>query len=104
MFNLPPEFSTITSVFSPLFSNSIFERAGQLLLGCILTHGKRTICGVLRIPGLKDIPNWDLYHRVLSQAKWNPLACSKVLLQLMLKRFIKTNTLVFGINETLERR
>jgi len=104
MFKLPPEFSAIISVFSPLFSNKIFERAGQLLLGCILTHGKRTVCGVLRTLGLKDIPYWDKYHRVLSRAKWSPLACSRALLQLLLKSFIKTDTLVFGIDETLERR
>ena len=104
MFKLPPEFSATISVFSPLFSNKVFERAGQLLLGCILTRGKRTVCGILRTLGLKDIPNWDLYHRVLSRAKWSPLACSKTLLQLLLKRFIKTKTLVLGIDETLERR
>ena len=104
MFKLPPEFSTIISVFSPLFSNKVFERAGQLLLGTILTRGKRTVCGVLRTLGLKNISNWDIYHRVLSRAKWSAFNCSKELLQLLIKRFISTNTLVFGIDETLERR
>jgi len=104
MFKLPPEFSAIISVFSPLFSNKVFERAGQLLLGSILTHGKRTVCGVLRSLGLQDIPYWDKYHRVLSRAKWSPLASSKKLLQLLLKTFLQTNTLVLGIDETLERR
>jgi len=104
MFKLPPEFSAIISVFSPLFSNKVFERAGQLLLGSILTRGKRTVCGVLRSLGLKDIPYWDKYHRVLSRAKWSPLACSKNLLQLLLKTFLQADTLVLGIDETLERR
>ena len=104
MFKLPPEFSALISVFSPLFSNSVFERAGQLLLGAILTQGKRTVCGVLRTLGLKDIPNWDIYHRVLSRAKWSALKCSQKLLQLLIKRFASTDTLVFGIDETLERR
>lgn len=104
MFTTPPEFSAIISVFSPLFSNKIFERAGQLMLGCILTHGKRTVCSILRTLGLKDIPYWDKYHRVLSRAKWSPLLCARNLLQLLLKRFVQTDTLVFGIDETLERR
>ena len=60
MFKLPPEFSAIISVFSPLFSNKVFERAGQLLLGTILTRGKRTVCGVLRTLGLKNISSWDI--------------------------------------------
>lgn len=104
MFTLPPEFSTIISVFSPNFSKKVFERAGQLLLGSLLTHGKRTVCSVLRSLGLKDIPYWDKYHRVLSRAKWSPLECSKHLLQLLLKTFLSIDTLVFGIDETLERR
>ena len=104
MFRLPPEFSEIISVFSPLFSKTIFERAGQLLLGCILTHGKRTVCSILRTLGLKDIPYWDKYHRVLSRAKWNPLKCSFRLLQVLIKQFSPNLTIVLGIDETLERR
>ena len=65
MYTPPLEFSEIISEFSPLFSKKIFERAGQLLLGTILTQGKRTVCSVLRTLGMKDITNWDLYHRVL---------------------------------------
>lgn len=104
MFQLPPEFSGIISVFSPLFSKKIFERVGQLLLGAILTQGKRTVCGILRTLGLGDITNWDLYHRVLSRAKWSTLECAKKLLKLLIKRFVPTKTLVFGMDETLERR
>lgn len=104
MFRLSPEFSEIISVFSPLFSKKIFERAGQLLLGAILTQGNRTVCGVLRTLGLKDIRNWDLYHRVLSRAKWSALQCSRALLGLLIKRFISSDTLVLGMDETLERR
>ena len=104
MLKYPPEFSAIISVFSPVFSKKIFERVGQLLLGAILTQGKRTVCGILRTLGLGDITNWDLYHRVLSRAKWSTLQCSKKLLQLIISHFVHTKTLVFGIDETLERR
>ena len=84
MFKYPPEFSQIISEFSPLFSKKVFERAGQLLQGAILTSGKRTVCGVLRTLGLNAIPNWDKYHRVLSRAKWSPLACSLELVRLLI--------------------
>ena len=104
MFKFPPEFSAIISEFSPLFSKKIFERVGQLLLGTILTHGKRTVCSVLRTLGLQDIKNWDLYHRVLSRAKWSPLQGARRLLQMLIKHIVNTNTLVFGLDETLERR
>jgi len=104
MFKLPPEFSGIISEFSPIFSKNIFERVGQLLLGTILTQGKRTVCGVLRTLGLQDIPNWDIYHRVLSRAKWSALDFSHQLLKLLIARFIDSKTLVFAIDETIERR
>ena len=104
MFRFPPEFSEIISEFSPLFSKKVFERAGQLLLGTILTSGKRTVCRVLRTLGLQNIKNWDLYHRVLSRAKWSPLKCAHRLLGILIKHFVNTTTLVFGLDETLERR
>ena len=105
MFQLPPEFSALISVFSPLFSKKIFERAGQLLLGAILTQGTRTVCGILRTLGLKNTHRWDLYHRVLSRAKWSAFQCSKKLLHLLIKTFLaQDKVLIFGIDETLERR
>ncbi|MEO0780107.1 MAG: transposase, partial [Bacteroidota bacterium] len=104
MFKYPPEFSEIISVFSPLFSKKVFEHAGQLLLGAILTCGKRTVCGILRTLGLKDIRNWSTYHRVLSRTKWSALQCARCLLQLLIKRFVGGTTLVLGIDETIERR
>lgn len=104
MFTLPKEFSGIISEFSALFSTKIFERVGQLLLGATLTQGKRTVCGVLRTLGLKDITHWDIYHRVLSRAKWSALKGSRILLGLLVRQFQDGTTLVFGLDETLERR
>ncbi len=105
MFQFPQEFSGIISEFSSLFSKKIFERAGQLLLGSILTQGKRTVCGVLRTLGLKDIPNWYQYHRILSRAKWSAYHGSKILLKMLIQHFLKNvSTLVFVVDETLERR
>lgn len=104
MFTPPLEFSEIISGFSPLFSKKIFERAGQLLLGTILTRGKRTVCGVLRSLGMKHITNWDLYHRILSRATWSAFKCSQKLLMLLIKNFCSGPKLVFALDDTLERR
>lgn len=105
MFRLPPEFSEIISVFSPTFTKKVFQRASLLLLGTILTRGKRTVCGVLRTLGLSQIRDWSPYHRVLSRAKWSAFYCSRALLQVLIQRLTNgCSTLVFGIDETLERR
>lgn len=105
MFKYPPEFSEIISIFSPSFSKKVFERAGQLLLGSILTQGKRTVCSVLRTLGLQDITNWDLYHRVLSRAKWSALRCAQSLLYALLNHFCPScRNITIGIDDTVERR
>lgn len=106
MFTLPPEFSKLISSFASTFATKkVFEHAGQLLLGSILTQGKRTVCAVLRTLGLQDEPNWSKYHRVLSRAKWSAYKSSYWLVQLLIRHFIApSNTLVFGMDETLERR
>lgn len=104
MFKLPPEFSQTISEFSTIFTKNVFNRVGQLLLGTILTRGNRTVCSVLRTLGLQDITDWSIYHRVLSRAKWSPLAFSFQLLGLLNARFSKSKTLVFVMDETIERR
>ena len=105
MITHPPEFSELISSIAPKFSKKVFEHAGQLLLGTILTNGKRTVCSVLRTIGLSGEQNWHKYHRVLSRAKWSAYQCSLILLRLLLDRLVSgENILVFGIDETLERR
>jgi len=64
MITHPPEFSEPTSLMAPKFSKKVFEHAGQLLLGTILTNGKRTVCAVLRTVVLSGEQNWHKYHRV----------------------------------------
>lgn len=104
MLHLPAEFQGLISVFSGLFTQPTFKNASQLLLGCILTQGKRTVCGVLRTLGLAQDQNWHKFHRVLSQSKWSALKCSQKLLAFMIEQFTHTDRLLFALDDTLERR
>lgn len=105
MIVIPPEFTELMSAFSTRFSNKIFRRAILLLIGAILTQGKRTVCGVLRTLNLSQTKRWDLYHQVLSRSKWSAFKCARILGQLIIRGFFdKEKTLVFGIDETIERR
>jgi len=105
MFTLPSEFSKQISEFAPLFSKKVFEHAKILLLGCVLSVGKRTVCGCLKTVGLGSERRFHKYHRLLSLAKWSAYQASQVLLNLLINTFCSTDkTLVFGIDETLERR
>lgn len=105
MINLPEEFSKQISVFAPLFSKKVFEHAKILIIGCLLSVGKRTVCGCLRTLGMGSETRFHKYHRVLSLAKWSAYQASHQLLKLLINTFCPgEKTLVFGIDETLERR
>lgn len=105
MLTLPEEFSKQISVFAPLFSKKVFEHAKVLILGCLLSVGKRTVCGCLKTLGLDSQTRFHKYHRVLSLAKWSAYQASHRLLKLLVDTFCQgEKTLVFGIDETLERR
>jgi hypothetical protein len=58
----------------------------------------------LRVLGLAQLKQFHRYHRVLSQAKWSGLAISRILLNLLGATFAGDGPLVFGVDETLERR
>lgn len=104
MFALPEDIIPILAAFSPLFSTRVWAQAQVLLLGAILTPGKRTVSAVLRTLGLSQDPHYINYHRVLSRAVWNPLQASRILLGLILKLLPGDAPVVLGADETIERR
>ena len=105
MITLPEEFSKQISAFAPLFSKKVFEHAKVLVTGALLVVGRRTVCSALRAVGLQSEKHFHKYHRVLSLAKWSPYKAARILLKLLLDHFVgATEPLVFGIDETLERR
>src|SRR5258708_6305018 len=88
-----------------IYGESTWEKAHIMVIGAILTTGKRTVSAVLRVMGLSQERNYPKYHQVLSRAAWSGLEVSLILLHCLLKAFAKTGEpLVFGIDETLERR
>lgn len=104
---LPPEFVAIIIAFQPLFSKPVFDHATVLLIGAILTPGVRTVTAALRMMGLSQTMHFQNYHRVLNRARWSAREASQILLSLLLKPFAgqdRDDPIVFGIDETIERR
>lgn len=105
MIQFPTRFQDTISKFSFAFRKDVWKKVKILLLGAIICPGSRTICNVLRSVGLRWESNFPKYHRVLSQDKWSGIKLSVVLLILLSKAFIKKEeALVFGIDDTIERR
>ena len=105
MLTLPSTILPILQPFSTLFQARTWTKAQVLLVGAVLATRKRTVTSALRAMGLSDEIGFARYHHVLNRARWSPLQLSRVLLSLLVKHRDGGNgPLVFGIDETLERR
>jgi hypothetical protein len=104
MLTLPDEYNTLLGHFQPFFSKRVWKLAVVLLIGAILSPGKRTVTAILRIMGLGQEKHFQNYHRVLNRAVWSNLMLSATLFSILLKTFLPFGTVVLGIDETIERR
>ena len=104
MLTVPAELLPLMVEFAPLFSKPVWEHAKVLLVGAILATGKRTVTACLRVMGLSQEQRFVNYHRVLNRAQWSLLAASQTLLRLLVTRFAPEGELVFGLDDTIERR
>ncbi len=104
MLNLPPSIIAIFGAFAPLFTRRVFRHAQVLLVGTILTPGRRTVTNALRVMGLQHSRRFQNYHRVLNRAHWSSRKAAQVLLDLLVASFARDGVVVLGLDETLERR
>lgn len=105
MMTIPEEFSKQISAFAPMFTKKVFKHVKTLLMGSLLVVGRRTVCSALRVMGLAHEKQFHKYHRVLSKAKWSAYQGSRILLDLLISSLVPdSDPLVFGLDETLERR
>ena len=107
---LPAVMVTLLLPFEHLFDPRTWRKAQllatQLLaMGAILSPGKRTVSSALNILGIGQHGDFAIYHHVLNRARWSPLQLSRALLLMVVGRLgSSTEPLVFGIDETVERR
>jgi len=106
MLNLPGTIINLLNPFAPVFyGETTWEKAKTLLVGAILAPGQRTVSAVLRVMGLGEEARFADYHHVLSRAVWSSREASYRLLKLLLAYLDQGKApLVFGIDETIERR
>ena len=105
MLALPDAVVAVLIPFAALFQNRTWRKAQVLLVGAVLSPGQRTVAAALRVMGLSGDRNYARYHHVLNRAAWSPLEVSQVLLRLLIQHLNHGDgPLVFGIDETLERR
>lgn len=101
---LPTNYSIILNTFAQLFSKRTWQHVQILLAGAILSPAERTVTAALRAIGLSQEKHFQNYHRVLSRAVWSSLNASRMLLVLLVKAFALFGPIIFGLDDTIERR
>ena len=105
MLTLPNAILPVLHPFAMLFRNPTWLKAQVLLAGTILTPGQRTVAAALRVMGRSDHLDYARYHEAFNRAVWPPRQAARILLMLLLQHLDQGDgPLVFGIDETLERR
>ena len=105
MLTLPDAIVSLLVPFATLFTNPTWRKAQVLLIGAILTPGQRTVAAALRVMGRRDQRDYARYHEALNRAVWSSRAAARILLALLLQHLDQGDgPLIFGIDETLERR
>ena len=103
--SLPAEIIPLFEAFRPVFTEPTYRKVMVLLIGTMLARGRRTVTAALRAVGKEEEGEWSKYHHVLNRNKWEGLCLSRILLHLIVKRFVAEGGIIYvTVDETLERR
>ncbi len=69
--------------FAPLCSRRTWWHVPVLVVGAILSPGRRMVSSALRAAGLAHVPTFQIYHCVLNRASWSSRSASRILLRLL---------------------
>ena len=105
MLTLPAQFYPYLSPLQHCSATRLGRKPRVLLVGAILSPGRRTVASALRVMELSGDRNYARYHHVLNRAVWSPPQVSQELLRMLFQHLDRGDgPLVFGIDGTLKRR
>jgi hypothetical protein len=97
MLTLPVNLMPLIGYFAPQFSKRVWNHVQVLLVGALLTPGRRTVTAALRVCGIGEEKHFQNYHRILNRARWSSLALARLLLRLLLRTFASDGPLIIGL-------
>jgi hypothetical protein len=94
----------IIVAFAPMFVHHSWRHAHILLVGAIVTPGRRAMTSVLRI--MRRAQMWRFVNdcRILDQAAWYPCSSSHILAGLLVDVFVQRDPVVLCLDDKIERR
>jgi len=90
--------------FVGMFTAPTWQRVLVLLIGAVLSPGRRTVAAALRVTGLDQDPHFTNYHRVLNRSRWSSRRVARCLFRLLVSTFVPNGSVIIGLDDTLERR
>jgi hypothetical protein len=75
-----------------------------LVMGALLSPGKRTVTSCLRMTGRAEAANFATFHQILNRARWSSRALARRLLCVLVERLVPDGPVVIGLDDTIERR
>ena len=57
--------------FAGMLTAPTWNRVLVLLIGAVLSPGRRTVAAALRVTGLDQDTHFTSYHRVLNRSRWS---------------------------------
>ncbi|WP_457812972.1 transposase [Sinorhizobium meliloti] len=92
------------SPFRFWFTAPSWEHLLVLVMGALLSPGKRTVTACLRITGRAEVSNFAAYHQLLNRARWNSRTLAARLLSVIVARLVPEGPVGIGMDDTIERR
>ncbi len=76
----------------------------MLIVGSILTPGRRTVAAALRVVGFEQAMDFANYHRVLNRNRWSSRWVARCLFRVLVNNLVPTGPVIMGLDDTIERR
>lgn len=102
-FALPPAAEPLIRSFAPAFTRPSFGRFVLLLVGAIVTFGRRTVSRVLWTLGAAadGAGHPSSFHRFFSHARWSPWPLSKILAGAVLELLPTDAPVLLAVDDTV---
>jgi len=99
---LPAEAHPLVQVLAVHFANPTYQRFSTLLVGAVLTTGRRTTANLLRTLRHLAPGHRTDYHRVLSRAPWSGLALGCALMRFALDHLVPDGPVMLVGDDTVD--
>jgi hypothetical protein len=99
---LPPEAHPLVQVLALHFTTPTYQRLSTLLVGAVLTTGRRTVANLLRALRHLAPGHPSAYRRVLSRAPWSGVALGCALARFLLDHLVPDGPVALAGDDTVD--